>query len=532
MGTTPRSALPVSRTARAILLVLLAFAVLVAVTRPVQATSLPSVKLMRASRHVHLTSYEGHLFLDLGVYLASSGGDFAVRAGHGQYGQPLKAHQVDDRGARLRELPPELFDGLDGFRDFLEIRFVDRRGRTVANRSITWCPNGGERQRVHDEGPRTTRYPTIPCSTHFPFRRGMVWGIDAGWAVNTASWDAADEQPWDVPEGTYNVRVRIGDAWAKALGVAAGQREVTLRATVTEERFEEPPGPEEPDEATPRPAATGGSSTGDRGSTTPGWSTQASPASGDRVPTGTNPSAEVLPDLVALPAWGMTVYTEGRRDLLGFAATPWNAGPGPFVMEGFRRSERDVMDAYQYFINRQGEAVGRSRAGQFEFHAGGGHDHWHFLQFAAFDLLDGSGQRVVRSHKQGFCLAPTDAVDLTRPGAATDPGQMGFTACGGPNALWIREVLAAGWGDTYFQTVTGQAFDITGVPNGRYQVRVRVDPDRLIQQRTRDNDVALRTVVLGGVRGERTVEVERWNGISEPALPHYGGEPPVEGRAQ
>jgi hypothetical protein len=226
-----------------------------------------------------------------------------------------------------------------------------------------------------------------------------------------------------------------------------------------------------------------------------------------------------LPDLVALPAWRLTTQREGRSDQLSFASTPWNGGPGPFVVEGFRRKGQQTMDAFQYFHGAQGRVVGRAPVGEMAFHEGGGHDHWHFLQFASFDLLTPDGRDVVRSQKQGFCLAATDPVDLSLPGAAYRPylTDLGST-CGGPRALWVREVLPAGWGDTYFN-VSGQAFDITRVPNGRYLVRVRVDPLGALHQVRTDNDEAVREVSLGGRPGARTVEVAPWNGVPDEPAP-------------
>ena len=36
--------------------------------------------------------------------------------------------------------------------------------------------------------------------------------------------------------------------------------------------------------------------------------------------------------------------------------------------------------------------------------------------------------------------------------------------------------MPVGWGDTYFQFVAGQAFDITSVPNGTYYIEVGAVP--------------------------------------------------------
>ncbi len=76
------------------------------------------------------------------------------------------------------------------------------------------------------------------------------------------------------------------------------------------------------------------------------------------------------------------------------------------------------------------------------------------------------------------------------------------TACGGSDAIWIREVLPVGWGDTYYQYVAGQSFDITHLPNGRYYVQVQANPTGSMIETTQDNNASLRRVILRGQAGE------------------------------
>ncbi len=71
----------------------------------------------------------------------------------------------------------------------------------------------------------------------------------------------------------------------------------------------------------------------------------------------------------------------------------------------------------------------------------------------------------MKSKKQSFCLANTDAVDYTVPGADWHPENTDLsTACGGQEMQSIREVLPSGSGDTYYQYRTGQAFRIGTCP--------------------------------------------------------------------
>ena len=74
------------------------------------------------------------------------------------------------------------------------------------------------------------------------------------------------------------------------------------------------------------------------------------------------------------------------------------------------------------------------------------------------------------------------------------------SVCGGQEARWLREALPAGWGDTYYQSVAGQAFNITNLPNGRYKIRVTINPLGLLKE-TNANNVEDRYFVLKGLQG-------------------------------
>jgi Lysyl oxidase len=77
----------------------------------------------------------------------------------------------------------------------------------------------------------------------------------------------------------------------------------------------------------------------------------------------------------------------------------------------------------------------------------------------------------------------------------------------------VRETLPVGWGDTYFQFVPGQSFDITGLPNGTYFIEVTANPTGQLHERNADNNTRLRRVILRGRRGARRVRVPAFQGI-------------------
>ena len=305
------------------------------------------------------------------------------------------------------------------------------------------------------------------------------------------------------------VTVSIAPKYQALFGVAPADASVTIDVTVKTTKHLV---------CSPFCGATSDRTRGTGRSNAPGLGS--TPAS---VPIVTNPDPSIMPDLVALPAWGITLEHDRRthRDFLDFGATIWDKGPSPMDIEGFRRVNQPVMDGWEYFYSN-GVPVGRAPAGTLMYDARPGHQHWHFEQFAGYTLLDSNKQTIVRSRKTGFCLAPTDAIDLTVPSALWNPFSIGLsTACGGEGALWVREALPVGWGDTYYQSLPGQSFDITDLPNGTYYIQITANPDGLLMEGSTTNNTEIRRVVLGGRPGHRTVKIPAWHGID--AEPGSGG---------
>ncbi len=114
-------------------------------------------------------------------------------------------------------------------------------------------------------------------------------------------------------------------------------------------------------------------------------------------------------------------------------------------------------------------------------------------------LRDARGRVVARSGKVGFCLVNSLPVDLR-----LDRPRWTLLPPPGGNCVGRRPSMRidAGWGDLYYQDVPGQALDLRGVRNGAYTLEITVNPDGAILDASGLNDVAGRTVVLGG-RGRR-----------------------------
>jgi hypothetical protein len=453
----------------------------------------PVVKLVVAQNSITLQSFRGQVFLDPGVYAASLGSALQLDVQRASYTKPITLTQVIFRpggGTTTRSLPASLLDGFNGLRDFLRLSVADTAGKVVASTRLVFCLNAGQQRAVPGSAP-TNPYP--PGCGFDPFPKSLVMGLPRGWAADPASFSASFPPPTvRLAPGTYKVTAAIAPQYVRLLHITAANATASVKLTVVKGRG--------CCAAAPR--------------TAPARARGLAPL--PRVRYLASPPAAALPDLVPLPSWQISAFHDRRsgRDLLAFNATVWVGGNSPLDVEGFRSNGSPVMKAYQYFW-RNGHVVGRARAGTMGFDSKKGHNHWHFEQFARYQLLNSAKNLAVRSHKVGFCIAPSDPVNLLTPHAVWQPPVIGFNefTCGQPTALWVQEMMPVGWGDTYTQSVAGQAFDITSVPNGTYYIEVIANPQHVLYESNTHNDVSLRKVILGGTPGQRTVKVPAWHGI-------------------
>lgn len=473
----------------AIALITLLLPLAAATTAPqASAATTPSLRLVAASAEAQIhIARSGNYEVHFPFFVASSDGAFELWAQRiDTYDEPVTLSQIVRNGTGevtdtlpITGVPEPLLSR--GLPQFVTAELKRRSGTILADATRPFCPNSYSQQRLDDSGPANPSYPPGCWAT--PFTRGGVWGIAQGWATRAR---VGLGRTLDVADGKYRLTVSIAEPYRSALGMAVEDSTITVPATVMSG-------------ATTVHART--KQQKDQNATAPVAEATSFPI--------TTPPNSALPDIEALPAWGMRVENGKRsgRSFLNFGATAWNAGPGSLVVEGFRDPSSELMDAFQYFYE-DGELVGKLPAGRLEYDNRDGHDHWHFRDFAAYSLLDENQVKVLDSGKEAFCLAPTDPIDLTIEGAEWNPWLTDLsTACGEEGSLWIREVLQAGWGDTYAQYRPGQSFEITDLPNGTYFVKVLANPDNVLAETTADNNVALRQIELRGKAGDRRVVV-------------------------
>ena len=439
-------------------------------------------------------SWGGRVFTDFGLRVTAPTAPFELWSTRASYTEPIQTEWRAADGTVLGRLDAGTMPNFNGLPDFVAItvrRVSD--GAVVRRRSQDACFNGRS-QRIEPDAPAGSPYPQ-GCPWN-PYTLGSVMGIQQGHAVSIGTEWA---RPMRLGPGRYDVTSRIAPSYVTTFGVARAGAQRTTRLVVTDGR-----------------TVSGARRTAAE-----------APVSGTASPAAREPSTaaagvvpETQPDLRSLPAFGAQV--NGKGTMLRFSATVWNGGDSPLVVDGFRAAGEDHLDAYQYFFDAAGNETAHQLVGQMHWHADN-HNHWHFEDFAQYSLLSADKTEVVRSTKQSFCLANTDAVDYTRPHADWNPTNTSLESeCGEADAISVRQVLAAGSGDTYTQYRAGQAFPIKNLPNGVYWSKVAANPFANLVESDSTNNASLRKVRIGGTAAKRWVRSPQV-GIIDETLPDFFG---------
>ncbi len=458
----------------------------------------PALKLIAVERVVDEPKFGGWTYIDPDVYLASLGSAFQIDVSRASYTQPVHATQVirTADGNIYRPLPSWVMAGWNGIRHFIRITLRNARGRVVAANEVPFCPDSGELAKATPNSAEIDPYPT-QCVSGDPFPMGEVWGLSRGWAVDPGP------VAYHIALGTYKLTETITPQYARLFHVSKRNASVTVKIKVTNQVSCCGPG----GCCLPVPAPAGFVKA--RHASAAGSLNRRPPAAA----TLTHVPEDALPDLIPLPSWGISISNTEKTGtaFLDFGATVWIGGNSPLDVEGFRVPGTGKMLAYQYFYKDGTKLIGRIRVGTMGFSA---YNAWHFNQFAQYFLLNKHKRIVVRSRKVGFCIAPTDNVNMVLRYATWQPSYTGIEGnCGDPSALWATEILPVGWGDTYVQTVPYQSFDITKIPDGTYYIEIVANPEHLLRETNTANDVSLREVIISGKPGHRTVRVPAWHGM-------------------
>jgi hypothetical protein len=181
-------------------------------------------------------------------------------------------------------------------------------------------------------------------------------------------------------------------------------------------------------------------------------------------------TVELRPNLIPLPASNIMLSS----GLLSFDTTSWNDGDGPLeLIAGRVDSHAKKQQVYQRIHYNDGTFTDRL-VGDFVWHKL--HNHFHYEEYARYTLqragAPASSQRT--SQKTTFCVMDTDLIDPALPGA---PANAVYSSCGN-----VKQGMSVGWADTYGRHLAGQAIDVTGLPDGRYNLTIAVDPQRRLTE--------------------------------------------------
>lgn len=182
---------------------------------------------------------------------------------------------------------------------------------------------------------------------------------------------------------------------------------------------------------------------------------------------------------------------------LFFSASIANLGPGPFIVNAVRGDERGQWRVSQRFRERDGSTSEVATPADMIW-GGHGHNHWHVRIGATYRLLTLPSMKTVRVlEKVGYCFFDQARFDLDIPGA---PLAEGFpkTSCDGHSTLSLDMGLSPGWQDPYTWALPDQRLDITGLPDGRYRLEAKADPNNWFREANERNnetwvDVDIRT---------------------------------------
>lgn len=186
------------------------------------------------------------------------------------------------------------------------------------------------------------------------------------------------------------------------------------------------------------------------------------------------------PNLIPLVASNLSLATTtSGTTTLRFATTSWNNGSGPLeLVPGEVETGSGKQRVYQRIRLSDGSSV-LNYAGSFTYHAE--HDHIHFDDYAVYTLqpVNAPGGSERTGVKTTFCVMDTTPVNTSLPGA---PPQAAYTTCNK-----VLQGMSVGWGDTYGAHLAGQEVDFTDNADGIYQLKIEVDPKKLIVE-ANDND--------------------------------------------
>lgn len=208
-------------------------------------------------------------------------------------------------------------------------------------------------------------------------------------------------------------------------------------------------------------------------------------------------AVDLPPNLIPLAAFNVSLVADtSGTSTLRFSTTSWNSGTGPLeLVAGTVDTGSGKQMVYQRIYLSDGTSF-LHFAGAFTYHPE--HDHIHFDDYALYTLqpINAPGGSSRTGSKTTFCVLDSTKINGTLPGA---PSQAVYSTCG----RYVQG-MSVGWGDTYGAHLAGQEIDFTDNPDGLYQLKIEIDPKKLLIENNENDNVSC---VLLSLKKPNTVTV-------------------------
>jgi hypothetical protein len=199
----------------------------------------------------------------------------------------------------------------------------------------------------------------------------------------------------------------------------------------------------------------------------------------------------------------------GPLRCLRWSQGEYNLGDGPLELHNYPVQDSGT-EMWQRIYRADG-TVTQIPVGQARFSPN--HGHVHYLGFTTVTLHriapGGSpGAEVGRGPDKGICLADVELAalegDRTSPLSYAVPGTCDSATHADPHdptfpgSPYLAMGISVGAADVYPWHIADQYLDVTNVPDGRYLLRVEINPSGILVEKTQTNNVAISCVALVG----------------------------------
>jgi Lysyl oxidase len=200
-----------------------------------------------------------------------------------------------------------------------------------------------------------------------------------------------------------------------------------------------------------------------------------------------------------------------KQYFLRFSHTTANIGQGPLQLNPDQgaddcddRGDRAMLAYQEVFLDGNGSGTfqrdvdtetTKTPVGCMIFHEAPGHNHYHFEDFAQYELYRvGNGALKETSDKVSFCVVDILNPYADLPGAPESPYYQ-FATCLEETGM---HGISVGWADIYNSGTAGQEFEVTDLKKpGRFCLVARTDPaDRLEEVATGGEDNNVQTAQI------------------------------------